>query len=253
MSYPTWSDLNSESVIPPLGSRKAPFLNTVAVMASCEPDFRRISSTMNATKQPFFTSTLVIPEDDKGTCVVGPFIGAPYAAMILESLIARGVNKVIVTGWCGAVSENIRVGDLVIPDPAIVDEGTSANYAILDEKMPCSFPDKELGRRLAGILEQDGIAVKQVPVWTTDAIYRETPSKIAYFRQQGAQVVEMECSALFSVAAYRKVAISALLVVSDSVAETTWDPGFRKTQFKHARKDACAAVMKLAGILGDDG
>ena len=254
MNYPTWSDLNNESVIPPLGARRAPQAGSVAVLVSCEPDFKMIRSSFASQKvQPFFTSTLIIPGDDKGICIAGPFIGAPYAAMILESLIARGVKQVVMVGWCGAVRDDIAVGDLIIPQKAIVDEGTSVNYIRLEGDPPCSRPDQELGDRLIRILDPHDAVVKQVPVWTTDAIYRETPKKVAWFRDKGAGAVEMECSALFSVARFRNVPITAVLAVSDSVAEKKWDPGFRKKQFKQARKTACRAAMELAGVLSKDG
>jgi nucleoside phosphorylase len=63
----------------------------------------------------------------------------------------------------------------------------------------------------------------------------------------------MECSALFAAAAFRKVPIAALLVVSDSLARTdgAWDPGFNKKRFKTMRKQACGVAMALTGKLVD--
>ncbi len=91
----------------------------------------------------------------------------------------------------------------------------------------------------------------QGPVWTTDAIYRETPKKVAWFREQGALAVEMECSALFSVAAFRNVEVAALLVVSDSLAAGNWDPGFARTRFKTARQEACEAILAVSRDLAN--
>ncbi|MCF6249289.1 MAG: nucleoside phosphorylase [Desulfobacula sp.] len=248
MSYPTWSDLNNESIVPPLGAGKAPQIGPVAIMVSCEPDLRLIRSNVSKPEiQPFFLSTLITSHGrDKGICIAGPFIGAPYAAMVLESLIARGVEKVIMLGWCGAVTDDLSVGDLIVPQKAIVDEGTSQNYCHMDDDFPCSHPDQTLGDLLARQFKSNELEVKRSDIWTTDAIYRETQKKISYFRALGATAVEMECSALFSVAQYRNISITALLVVSDSVASKDWDPGFRKKQFKKARKTACNGVMDLA-------
>jgi len=47
--------------------------------------------------------------------VVGPFVGAPYAAMLLETLIAWDVEKIIFFGWCGAISHDVKIGDIIIP------------------------------------------------------------------------------------------------------------------------------------------
>jgi len=68
---------------------------------------------------------------------------------------------------------------------------------------------------------------------------------VDFFRSLGASAVEMECAALFSVAEYRKVSIAALLIVSDSVASRTWDPGFRNKKFKQARKISCEAIISF--------
>jgi purine-nucleoside phosphorylase len=245
MTYPTWSDLDNESIVPPLGSRRAPDIGPVAVMACCEPDIRLIKANIaNPNVKPFFTSTLITPaKSDKGICVAGPFIGAPYATMLLESLIAKGAKKIIVLGWCGAVTKELNVGDIILPDKAIVDEGTSQNYKVLDKELPCSTPDLKLVDQLSDHLKTEKIDFKKKTIWTTDAIYRETKNKVKYFGNLGAHAVEMECSALFSVAEYRKVSIASVLVVSDSVASKDWDPGFRNKQFKTARKNACESIM----------
>lgn len=249
MNYPTWSDhLSDESIVPPLGARRANDIGSVAVMVSCQPDINLIKSkVVNPGSSPFFMSTLMTPDGcDKGICIVGPFIGAPYAAMLLDSLIARGVDKIIVLGWCGAVTDQLKVGDILLPCKAIVDEGVSCNYKVLDRKIPVSMPDLELMEQLSDHLTSCEISFQKKIIWTTDAIYRETKNKVAYFGKLGAHAVEMECSALFSVAEYRKVSIAGLLVVSDSVASKDWDPGFRKQRFKLARKQACESVMTFA-------
>lgn len=248
MNYPTWSDLNNDAIVPPLGARRAPDVGSVAVMVGCQPDIYFIKSNIpNPESRPFFMSTLMTSDGwNKGVCVAGPFIGAPYAVMLLESLIVRGVNQIIVLGWCGAVTDQFAVGDILLPYKAIVDEGTSCNYKVLDKKIPHSIPDLNLMDQLSGHLTSNVIDFQKASIWTTDAIYRETENKVAYFRQRGAQAVEMECSALFSVAEYRKVSIAGLLIVSDSVASKDWDPGFRKNRFKLARATACESVMAFA-------
>jgi len=254
MNYPTWSDLNNESIVPPLGARRAPDIGSVAVMVSCQPDINLIKSNIvNPRVLPFFTSTLMTPDRcDKGICIAGPFIGAPYATMLLESLIAKGADKIIIIGWCGAVTDKLEVGDIVLPFKAIVDEGISSNYKILDKDVPSSTPDLKLMDQLSDHLMSCEVNFKKTTIWTTDAIYRETVNKVAYFRKLGAQAVEMESSALFSVAEYRKVSIAGLFVVSDSVASKDWSPGFRRKRFKLARENACKSIMAFAEKLCDN-
>ncbi len=249
MNYPTWSDLNNDSIVPPLGARQAPDIGPVALLVSTEPDIRYLRTTLEKPKtQGFFMGSLMTPEKGlDGFCVAGPYIGAPYGVMLLESLIAKGAKKIVVLGWCGALTPDLTCGDLVIPTHAIVDEGTSSSYTVLDPKLPCTRPHESLSDQLAAHLTESGVTAHRRPIWTTDAIYRETPQKVTWFRDKGACAVEMECSALFAVAAYRRVKMTALLVVSDSVASGTgnWDPGFRKKTFKAARKSACKSALSF--------
>jgi len=251
MNYPTWSDLNNESIVPPLGAGKAPDIGPVAVLVSTEPDIRYLRAALVKPKtQSFFMGTLMTQEKgSKEFSIAGPYIGAPYGVMLLESLIARGAKNIIVVGWCGSITPDLVCGDLLIPDHAIVDEGTSCNYRELDSEVPLSWPDQNLSDQLSAHLTVAGLSVHRHPIWTTDAIYRETRQKVDLFREKGAFAVEMECSALFSAAKYRNVNITALLVVSDCLASETgkWNPGFRKKTFKAARRSACESVLGFAG------
>ena len=247
MSCPTWLDLSEASLVPPLGTRQAPALGPVAIMVSTAADLKLIQPILNANPDqgaPFFVSRLITDSD--GISVAGPFVGSPYAAMMLESLIAKGAKRILVLGWCGSLRSDIQTGDLIVPNLGLVDEGTSRHYVPLDPVTPETLPHPDLTAALANGLETRGLNCVQGPVWTTDAIYRETPKKIAWFKDQGAIAVEMECSALFSVALHRNVDVAALLVVSDSLSAGTWDPGFRNSRFKFARKDACDAILRVA-------
>jgi uridine phosphorylase len=186
--------------------------------------------------------------------VTGPFIGAPYGVMLLESLIAKGARAVIVLGWCGSLSQDLVPGDLLVVEKALVDEGTSRHYMDLSGDLPTVHADAGLTASLAEALGASGLDVHfQSTIWTTDAIYRETPEKVAWYKDKGASAVEMECSALFAAAAFRKIPIAALLVVSDSLArdDGAWEPGFYKKRFKAMRKQACGVAMALTGKLAD--
>ena len=267
MNSPTWSDLNSESIVPPLGARQAPDLGPVAAMVSCKPDVDWMKKQMTDPRVfPFFNNTLMTtPKTNKGISVAGPYMGSPYAAMILESIIARGAEEILVLGWCGATDDCLTVGDVVLVEGAIVDEGTSCNYTRLSPDLPIVRPDPGLTDRFEthwrktvethGDPDQTGSrpTLSRQTIWTTDAIYRETPKKVAHFRQLGATAVEMECSALFSVAKFRKKKIAAILVVSDSVAAADWKPGFRKKIFKQSRQTAVKTILTFTKQMDQHG
>ncbi len=255
MSYPTLSDLNDPSLVPPLGSRSAPDIGPAAVMVSTEPDMKQVKYDFpDLPQSSFFNSTLlVLNRDRKGFSFAGPYIGAPYGVMLLESLVAKGARKIVVFGWCGAVTEHLEPGDLVVPGEAIADEGTSRNYMEPEGCFPVVTPSPSLTDRLGSRLDRAGVPFKRERIWTTDAIYRETEKKIDYFRQRGAAAVDMECSALFAAAEYRKIDVAALLVISDNVASSEWKPGFRKKAFKDARKTGMKAVIEFTRELAENG
>ncbi|PIE62026.1 MAG: uridine phosphorylase [Desulfobacterales bacterium] len=250
MSYPTWSDLNSPSIVSPHGSRRVQDLGPAALMVSAAADFEYIRSNFGTcTAMPFFNGHLLKYED--GIVVAGPYIGAPYGVMLLESLIAQGVTHVIILGWCGALTPALVPSDIVVPNQAICDEGTSRHYMAFQNDPPSTAPDVSFHRDLLQALQlktdiPNG-AIHIGPIWTTDAIYRETREKVDWYAGQGVLAVEMECSALFAVATFRHVSAAAVLVVSDSLAHESgeWQPGFGNKTFKHMRKMACCSAMEI--------
>lgn len=56
-------------------------------------------------------------------------LGGPSAATVVEELARIGVKYFIRIGSCGALQQNLHLGDLVLVNAAIRDEGTSKTYA----------------------------------------------------------------------------------------------------------------------------
>ncbi len=236
-----------EGIVQPLKGKSAPELGPVAVMAATRTDFDDLCRRLNRDPENgrwLFTSRLLIKDGEPA--LVGPLVGAPYAVMVLETLIAWGASRFVFAGWCGAVSPKLKIGDLLLPDAALVDEGTSSHY-LPDAVQPehrC-LPSTDIFRAIERALVGVGAPFRKGAVWSTDGIYRETPSRVCRFRDRGAMAVEMEVSALFTVASYRKVAVGAALVVSDDLSELKWVPGFRDPRFQKGRRALCDAIGKL--------
>jgi purine-nucleoside phosphorylase len=171
-------------------------------------------------------------------------MGAPYAVMLLETLLAWGARDLLFVGWCGAIQAGLKVGDLIWATEARIDEGTSPSYGQSWQGRVVASA-RGLAARAAQVLKREGIAVQRGGVWTTDAIFRETPTKVRGFQQAGVLAVEMEVSALYSAAAYYGADLLALLTVSDSLADLTWRPGFRDEAFHANRRRLCEAALKI--------
>lgn len=183
-----------------------------------------------AQRFPLFHSNLF--ELSQGTSSphswAGPAVGAPFAAITLEKLIALGVTRCIVLGWCGSLVPSLRVGDVVLPTWAISEEGTSAHYP--GDNPPQS--SQRLRQKLNDYLDTKGISITEGPIWTTDALYRETREKINRYAAQSILAVDMEFSALATVATYRGIDLAAALLVSDELFHPEWSPGFHRKSFR---------------------
>jgi len=169
---------------------------------------------------------------NRWVAVQSPY-GAPNAVMVLEELVAFGVRKALYLGYCGSLQDEIKVGDVIIPDEALREEGTSYHYLEGSER---SFPDPGLQSQLFRWLEEAGPSVHRGRVWSTDAPYRETPRKARMYKDQGILGVEMEMSALFALGRARGIAVGSILLVSDEVRETEWRIGFFSPSLKGVRK-----------------
>ena len=123
-------------------------------------------------------------------CLAQAPVGSAPAAQFMDWLIGYGVEQIISTGTCG-----------VLAPSRYMEMQTEAISAIEQ------------------VLEQRGIPYEEVMTWTTDGFYRETAEKVAYRKEEGCAVVEMECSALAAVAQLRGVVWGELLFTADSLAD----------------------------------
>jgi len=236
-----------DAIVRPAKGKNSPQLGDYAVMAASEPDLRMLCGKMNLQKDRFvklFMSRLYVDEGQtENFALAGPFIGAPYAAMILETLIAWGARKILFFGWCGAVSPGIKIGDIIIPTGAIIDEGTSKHYK--KGRNFCAKPPGHITEKIKEALSQKGIFFHTGLIWSTDGFYRETCEKVKYYQSKDTLAVDMELSALFTAGSFREVEVGAVLVVSDEISTCKHVAGFSRQCFKKSREDVCEAISSM--------
>lgn len=148
-------------------------------------------------------------------------VGAPASVSCLEEVIALGAKKFVFFGCCGVLDEAIVQHHLIVPSAAVRDEGTSYHYIAPGEEI---FPDKKLTEVLEKCLTSCGYSYTIGKIWTTDAIYRETPDTIKERKEAGCIAVDMEYSALLAVARYRKVQLIQFFYGADSLDNEKWEP-----------------------------
>jgi uridine phosphorylase len=235
---------NPACLINPKKARSEPSIGPSALLIPLPGDLQRMGRLLSETRAPFFKNPFLrVYQDMEGQSQVGlggPAVGAPQAVMILEKLIVLGARRVLFFGWTGGLQADLSPGDIILPDQAISEEGTSRHYS--DEPRP--RPAGPLLQELERLLEEEKLSYHKGPVWTTDAPYRETVEKVQSYQKLGVLGVEMETSALFTVGAFRGIEIAALLIVSDDLSDLTWRHGFREPRFLQARKKAARLLCR---------
>lgn len=181
-------------------------------------------------QQHFLYNSTRWSRPDSGASICGPAVGAPMAVLTLEKLIALGGQRFVVFGTCGALSPALTVGDVLLPTWAVSEEGTSRHYPL---PLP-PRPSATLQGVLTDVLMGDGIDVKPGGLWTTDAPYRERRDRVRQYQSQEVLAIDMEFSALITVAAFRQVELAAVMVVSDLLYGDIWQPGFASRPCKGA-------------------
>jgi uridine phosphorylase len=194
--------------------------------------------------QNFFYMKIQHLKDQNIAAVSNLGFGSPAAALGLELLIAAGAKRIICFGTAGALTNDLESGRIVVCDKAYRDEGVSRHYVDLqsgdghwnDRHLVDEFtrPDEVLFQSINESCAELGFQSSIVSSWTTDAIFRESVDEARKIFMKGVRCVEMEASALFSVAQCRQVQLACLFAISDHLVDGEWTPNF---QHAHDRYD----------------
>lgn len=144
-------------------------------------------------------------------CVIQAVVGSASIAMMTDFLIGYGVKIIIACGGCG-VLDNIPAGDVIIPVTALRDEGASYHYLPPSREIQL---DIDMISIIKNTLKEHDVPFIESKTWTTDAFYRETPDMIQYRKDEGCQIVEMECATIAAIAQFRNIKFGQLLYSGD--------------------------------------
>lgn len=169
-------------------------------------------------------------------------IGGPATARNVEELVVRGVEAFAVVGVAGGLQRDVALGDVVVADRALRDEGTSYHYLPpgRDVAAPGSLADA-----LAETARERGETVHRGTTWTTDAMFRETVPEVEQYADEGVLTTDMEAASLYAVAEYRDADAGAAFVVSDYVGPDEWTAHLDDT-WEHLERLFDHAVDALA-------
>ncbi|MGM9618299.1 MAG: hypothetical protein ACI3W8_00460 [Oscillospiraceae bacterium] len=163
-------------------------------------------------------------------------------------------KRLIFIGAAGALRENFHIGDICTPSYSIA--GTLANTYLkesLRDYVPFErvYPEEGYVAQALELAKASGYTLKKASVFCTDSIAMEY-THLDEIRAFGTDLIEMETSAFYAIAALMQVPAVALLVVSDNSA--TGVPLVGRSEemqriYEHAR---CVVlpdlIYKIAGL-----
>lgn len=172
--------------------RVAEFLENVEFIA-----FNREHKTMRGTYKG-------IP-----VLVTSTGVGGASTGIAVEELARIGVECMIRIGSCGALQPEMQMGDLVILNGAVRDEGTSKSY--VDSIFP-AVPDPDVLFALRGAATKEGFAYHVGIGRSHDSFYVDNELDVDHFwSKKGVLAGDMESAALFTIGSLRGIKTGSIL------------------------------------------
>lgn len=169
-----------------------------------------------------------------------PFtVGAPFAVLVAEELVAAGCLLVINLTSAGRIAATAGVASFMVIEKALRDEGTSLHYR---PAARWSSLRADLCASLAALEVPGATPLIYGASWTTDAPFRETAQDVERHRAAGVLAVEMEAAALY---AFAEATGNAVVCLAHLTNELGGDGDFEKGEANGAQE----ALRMLEAIL----
>ncbi len=149
--------------------------------------------------------------DYKGVKVlaISTGMGGASTSIAIEELKNIGVTTMIRIGSCGALQSTIKIGDLVIAEGAIRDEGASKAYV---EKIYPATPDFQLLSSIVDSCEELKAPYHLGIVHSHESFYIDNNSEIEkHWSDKGVLGADLETAALLTVGRLRKIRCASIL------------------------------------------
>jgi purine-nucleoside phosphorylase len=179
----------------------------------------------------------------KRVSVQGTGMGVPSISIYIHELMNEyGVQNLIRVGTCGAIQKDVKVRDVILAMTSSTNSQMNRlTFGGVDYAPTASF---DLLKRAYDVGSQKGMALKVGNVFTSDVFYNEN-AELEKWANYGILAIEMETTALYTLAAkFGRNALS-VLTVSDHILtgeETTAEE--RQTTFNDMIEVALEAALK---------
>lgn len=181
----------------------------------------------------------------KKISVQGTGMGIPSISIYVNELITEyGVKNLMRVGTAGSMREDVKVRDLVLAMSSHTDSAINkVRFSGKDYSPTASF---KLLKTAHDISVEKGFAPKVGSVYTSDSFYGDDMDAWKIWPKFGCLAIEMETTALYTLAAKYNVDALTLLTISDSLVTgelTTSEE--RQTTFTQMIEIALETALKL--------
>ncbi|HUV02800.1 MAG TPA: hypothetical protein VMW67_05075 [Desulfobacteria bacterium] len=105
----------------------------------------------------------------KEVCATSTGVGCPSPAIVVEELANCGVKTFIRVGTTGAIQLDIELGEVIIPEAAVRDDGTTKEY--IGDGDPAAVANPEVVAALRKSAAETKVSYHAGTVRTNDAFY----------------------------------------------------------------------------------
>lgn len=152
----------------------------------------------------------------KKVSVQGTGMGIPSISIYATELIKdHGVKNLIRIGSCGAIQPNINLRDIILAEGASTDSQT--NKLVFSGADFAAIANFELLFKAYKIVRKNEMNVHVGNVLSSDIFYSDDPKFWQIWAKYGILGIDMEATALYSIAAKYGVKALAILTVSDQI------------------------------------
>jgi purine-nucleoside phosphorylase len=179
----------------------------------------------------------------KRISVQGTGMGVPSISIYVNELIqSYGVKNLIRVGTCGAIQKDVKVRDVIIAMTTCTDSNINRLTFPGFDFAPCA--DFNLLKKAYDAGVEKGLHIRVGNILTADVFYRESMDMVKKLSDYGVLAIEMETTALYTLAAKYGVNALSVLTVSDHIftgEETTAEE--RQTTFNEMIEIALDAAI----------
>lgn len=177
--------------------------------------------------------------------VQGTGMGVPSISIYVNELIqSYDVQKLIRVGTCGAIQKDVKVRDVILAQGATTD--SQINRMVFNGIDYAPLADFELLKKAYDVGTEKELNLRVGNVFTSDTFYRDNAQELnELLAKYKVLAIEMETSALYTLAAkYDRQALSVLTVSDHILTGEETSSEERQTTFNEMMIVALEAAIK---------